>query len=153
MSKSSIRGMLREDLPSVLAIEEAQPHPWTKLHFVDCLHDTQRAALICEMGPHIAGFIIYERPSVETVRILNLRVDAPFRRQSVGTLLVSQLHTRLGIGGAEEIITTVRERNVVAQLFFRALDFRASSMVPRCYPDTEEDGINFRYVFRPRRPH
>ena len=55
--------------------------------------------------------------------------------------LSSHRRTRIGL--------QVRETNLPAQLFFRALDFRAVEVVRECYEDTGEDG--YRHAVHPAR--
>jgi len=59
----------------------------------------------------------------------------------IGTQMVGKLFGKLHTHRRGKITLAVRERNLTAQLFFRALDFRASKVLRNYYEDSGEDAF------------
>lgn len=124
-----VRWMIAADLPSVLAIERHSfPDPWTERNFRDALRDQSCVGVVCERsddGDHavIDGFIIYalEKRSID---VWNFAVHPGMRRQGVGSLMVEHLYRKLN-DRRTRLVVHVADYNLHAQLFWRAVGFRA----------------------------
>lgn len=134
------RWMLHRDLPAVLAIERASfEFPWDEADFVRTLRHWSRIGLVCEgEGGAIAGYTVYwlHRRRIE---LLSFAVAPRLRRQGVGTAMAWELLRKLSRERRTRITAEVRETNLPAQQFFRALGFRAVEVRRGAYEYTAED--------------
>ena len=134
-----IRWMIRRDMPEVLAIEEQSfEFPWSEADFVRCLRQRNCIGMIAEHNERVVGFMIYELHKTR-LHILNFAVDQQQRRRGVGSQMVKKLAGKLSPQRRSRIMLEIRETNLPAQLFFRALGFRAVSVLRAFYDDTPED--------------
>jgi ribosomal-protein-alanine N-acetyltransferase len=77
--------------------------------------------------------------------VLTLAVDPAWRRKGIGRALVERLINKLSPHRRHQILLEVRETNLVAQLFFRSLGFRASRILRNFYADTVEHAYLIAY--------
>jgi [ribosomal protein S18]-alanine N-acetyltransferase len=142
-----IRWMIRRDMPSVLAIEEASfEFPWSEEEFIRCLRQRNCIGMVAERDDQVVGFMIYELHK-NRLHLLNFSVDPVCRRSDIGTSMVEKLSSKLSQERRNRITLEVRETNLGAQLFFKELGFRAISVLRDFYEDTTEDAylMQFRY--------
>ena len=149
-----LRWMIERDFQEVIGIEEARcAWPWTQQDLAGCLRRKNCIGQVAEIyEPQtkrhgaIAGFLIYELAKGE-LGIVNMAVHAACERQGVGTELVGKLVALLSPqkGRRKKIVAEVRETNVEAQLFFKALGFKAVAVIDSPYIENDEDGIAFEY--------
>ena len=140
-----IRWMIRRDMKEVLAIEsEVFDYPWCDDDFVRCLRQRNCIGLVAERNQAVVGFVIYELHKTR-LHILNLAVDPVYQRQRIGAQLVNKLASKLTPQYRTRIMLEIRETNLAAHLFFRAMGFKAISVLRDHYEDTEEDAYLFRY--------
>ena len=134
-----IRWMIRHDMPQVVDIEEESfEFPWNKEDFVCNLRRRDCIGMVAEYKNYIVGFMIYELHRT-TIRILNFAVHPAWRCRGVGSQMLAKLTAKLSLRRRKQIILEVRETNLSAQLFFRANEFRAISVLRGYYTDTPED--------------
>jgi ribosomal protein S18 acetylase RimI-like enzyme len=88
----------------------------------------------------VAGFIIYQMHP-EWILVYDLAVWPGNRREGIGTKLVQAMKHKLGT--RLEIRVFVRERNLKAQLFYKACGFRAIET----RPNPNSDGEMYLMVF------
>lgn len=150
-----IRWMVRRDHPEVLDIENAAfIHPWSGDDFVHCLRQKNAIGMVIEADgstvdkkEFIVGYMIYELHK-HHLRLLNFAVDPQHHGCGLGRQLVEKLKTKLSRDTTRRtaIVATVWERNLPAQLFFRAMGFRAVGLV-RDYPDdgVGDDGVEMEF--------
>lgn len=133
-----IRWMLRRDLPEVLRIEELSTlYPWTETDFLRHLRHDKAIGFVVEYQECVIGFMIYEMLKASYC-IHNFAVHPNFRRQNVGSKMVNKLHTKLS-DKRTRLTIEVRETNLPAQLFLRAVGFRAVHVIKSFYEDSGED--------------
>lgn len=145
-SRIHTRWMVRRDLPEVVQIEsEAAPGPWTEQDFLSVLRQRNCIAQVAEQGGRVIGFAVYELHRDRLV-LLNLAVSLRRQRQGIGRQLVDLLVGKLLPGRRQSVEVLVPEGNLVAQLFFRAIGFRATEILRDCSDQPAED----RYLFRLR---
>jgi ribosomal-protein-alanine N-acetyltransferase len=139
--------MIRRDMPEVLAIEqEAFEFPWYEDDFVRCLRQRNCIGMVAEASEQILGFMVYELHK-HRLHILNFAVHDRARRRGVGTQMVKKLISKLSHDRRSRIQLEIRETNLPAQLFFRSLGFRATSVLRQFYEDTPEDAYLMQYRY------
>jgi ribosomal-protein-alanine N-acetyltransferase len=140
--------MIRRDMPEVLDIEQDSfEFPWSEEDFIRCLRQRNCIGMIAEHDDRVVGYMIYELHKTR-LHVLNFAVARRARRLYVGTQMVDKLISKLSSQRRSRITLEVRETNLPAQLFFRALGFRAVSVLRSFYEDTPEDAYLMQYRYR-----
>jgi ribosomal-protein-alanine N-acetyltransferase len=103
--------------------------------------------MVAERNEEVVGFMIYELHP-KTLHVLNFAVHPDARRQGVGRAMVGKLTSKLTPSGRNTIVLEVRETNLIAQLCYRSLGFRAVRVIRDFYHDCNDDAYQMRY----RRP-
>ncbi len=115
------------------------PEPWSVKDFRRVLSDDACYGTIAEhngrRGVMLAGFVVIMQSRLYTY-LLDLAVAPEYRRLKVGTRLVNVAANR------PRIVARVRDDNLEAHLFFKALGFRAMS-VERGFYDGGVDAYKF----------
>jgi [ribosomal protein S18]-alanine N-acetyltransferase len=136
-----IRWMIRRDMPEVLAIEESRfEFPWSEEDFVRSLRQRNCIGMVAEVHERVAGFMVYELHQ-NRLHILNIAVGD--KRCGVGTALIAKLVGKISPVRRNRIMLEVRETNLEACLFFKAMGFRAISVLKDFYDDTPESAYLF----------
>jgi ribosomal-protein-alanine N-acetyltransferase len=130
----------RPQFAAVLAIErESFEYPWSELDFVRVLKNKSVLCRVARVvlppapgcsghGEVVFGYVVNDYAKTEIV-ILNLAVATWARRRGVGRLLVESVVRKLSPKKRRVATATVREKNLAAQLFFRACGFRATGVI------------------------
>jgi ribosomal-protein-alanine N-acetyltransferase len=135
-------------LDEVLAIEQACfSSPWTRKMLTAELSGNQFANFLIARCPDplsgsfvVAGYFCFWIV-FEEVRLMNLAVLGPYRRQGVATRLVcTALRTGLA-RGATRAMLEVRVSNQEAQTLYHRLGFRQTARRARYYVNPEEDAV------------
>ena len=143
-----IRWMIRRDMPEVLDIErESFEFPWYEEDFIRCLRQRNCIGMVAEHGERVVGFMIYELHKTR-LHILNFAVAENVRHRSVGRQMAQKLISKLSSQRRTKISLEVRETNLPAQLFFKSVGFRATSVLRSYYEDSPEDAylMQFRHI-------
>lgn len=143
-----IRWMIRRDMPEVLAIEaDSFEFPWSEDYFLCCLRQRNSIGRVAEHDDRVVGFMVYEL-NKKHIHILNFAVAADCRRCRIGTQMISKIIAKLSPRKWTRLTLEVREKNLAAQLFFHACEFRAVSVLRNFYEDSPEDAylMQYRYV-------
>lgn len=121
--------------------------PWTRITFLNILRQRYVIIMAAEVQDRVLGFMVYELHK-SRLHLINFAVAPEFRRCGVGTQLVQKLIGKLHAARRTKILVEVSERNLDAQLFFRALGFRAESILPAFFDDGSEqiDAYLMEYV-------
>jgi ribosomal-protein-alanine N-acetyltransferase len=134
-----VRGMIRRDMPDVLAIErEAFEFPWSEEDFTRSLRQRTCIGMVAEYADSVVAFMIYELHRTR-LHVLNFAVLRSHRRLGIGTQMLRRLIAKLAPERRSRIVLEVRETNLPAQLFFRAAGFRAVTVLRDFYRDSDED--------------
>ena len=96
----------------------------------------------------VVAFMIYELHR-SRLHMLNFAVTRSHRRLGIGTRMMEKLAGKLTPERRDRIALEVRETNLPAQLFFRSLGFRATSVLKDFYQDTTEDAYIMQYLCQP----
>jgi ribosomal-protein-alanine N-acetyltransferase len=140
-----VRWMIRRDMPEVLSIErEAFEFPWSDDDFTRCLRQRNCIGMVAELADSVVAFMIYELHR-SRLHMLNFAVTRSHRRLGVGTQMMDKLVAKLTPDRRGRIALEVRETNLPAQLFFRSLGFRATSVLKDFYRDSTEDAYLMQY--------
>jgi len=138
--------MIRADYPAVLAIERACfDEPWTEDELVRCLRARNQIGMVARHGERILGYMVYAAMQKE-LRVLNFAVHAEFRRRGVGRAMADKLRAKLSPSRRPRLKLKVRETNLDAQLFWRAMGYRAVKIIRNPWPDLDEHQYLFRYA-------
>lgn len=141
-----VRWMIRRDMREVLALEqEAFEFSWSEEDFTRCLRQRNCIGMVAESGDSVVAFMIYELHR-SRLHVLNFAVARSHRRLGIGGRMMEKLIGKLSPERRSRIVLEVRETNLPAQLFFRALGFRAISVLKDFYQDTTEDAYLMHFV-------
>ncbi len=144
-----VRWMIRRDMPEVLTIEqEAFEFPWSEEDFTRCLRQRNCIGMVAEMADSVVAFMIYELHRTK-LHVLNFAVLRSHRRLGIGTRMLEKLIGKLTPDRRGRIVLEVRETNLPAQLFFRSLGFRATTVLKDFYQDSTEDAYLMQFHAEP----
>jgi ribosomal-protein-alanine N-acetyltransferase len=139
--KVHIRWMIRRDMPDVLRAErDSFEFAWTEEDFLKCLRQRNCIGMVAECNERVVGFMIYELHKSK-LNVLNFAVHPDNRRQNVGKQMIAKLIGKLSSHRRTKITLAVRETNLPAQLFFKAMEFRAVKVLRGYYEDSGEDAF------------
>lgn len=140
-----IRWMIRRDMAEVLEIERNSfEFPWFEEDFIRCLRQRNCIGMVAEHGERVVGFMIYELHKTR-LHVLNFAVSDDVRRRGVGRQMIEKLVSKLSSQRRTRISLEVRETNLHAQLFFRSVGFRATTVLRAFYEDSPEDAYLMQY--------
>jgi ribosomal-protein-alanine N-acetyltransferase len=151
-----IRWMVRKDLSAVLEIEERSfDYPWDESVFIDHLRRRNCIGMVVvnrdQVTGHeqVVGYMLYELQP-KTLEIINFAVHPDERHQDHGRRMIEKLKNKLCPTKRIRLSIAVRETNLDAQLFFKAMGFRAVSILRDYYEDyNDEAAYVFNYRYRP----
>lgn len=143
MTRVHIRWMIRRDMNEVLDIERTSfEFPWFEEDFIRCLRQRNCIGMVALPSKRddapVVGFMIYELHKTR-LHVLSFVVAPGHRRQTVGRQMIEKLVGKLSSQRRTRITLEVRETNLPAQLFFRAMGFRAVTVLRDYYEDSPED--------------
>ena len=139
-----VRWMIRRDMPTVCAIERYSfEFPWTEEQFLVCLRSRDCIGMVAEYEERVVGFMIYELFK-QRLHLLNFAVHPDYRRNGIGSAMLAKLASKL-VGRRTSVMLEVRETNVEAQLFLKAVGFRAVSVLKGFYDESNEDAYLMQY--------
>jgi ribosomal-protein-alanine N-acetyltransferase len=140
-----VRWMIRRDFAEVLAIEAASfEYAWDEADFLQELRKRSVIGMVAEVGERVVGFIVYELHK-SRVHIVNLATHPECRRLAVGRQLVAKVQGKLASHWRNAAFAVVRESNLDAQLFLKAMGFHCFDVLRGYYEDSGDDGYVMRY--------
>lgn len=141
-----IRWMIERDMPGVLQTEQLSfEFQWQEEDFRRYLQQSVCVGMIAEHGETVVGFMLYELHKAK-IHFLNFAVHPKWRRQGVGTQMVTKVVSKLFSHRRHRLTLELRETNLAAQLFFCKQGFRATRVLRNFYEDnTGEDAILMEY--------
>jgi [ribosomal protein S18]-alanine N-acetyltransferase len=139
--KVHIRWMIRRDMAEVLRTEhDSFEYSWTEEDFLKCLRQRNCIGMVAEHEERVVGFMIYELHKSK-LHVMNFAVHPDYRRTGIGAQMIAKLIGKLSSHRRTKITLAVRETNLVAQLFFKEVDFRAVKVMRKYYEDSGEDAF------------
>ena len=136
--------VVKDDLDAVMRIENVSfDEPWRSNEFKNALKKPRIAGNIGLVDGVVRAYCIFGCDELE-MTVLNIAVEQSYRRMGIGGLLVNAAMT--SDYGGSRAIAHVRETNLDAQLFFKAIGFRCVKIAKNYYRDVENA-----YVFVKKR--
>jgi ribosomal-protein-alanine N-acetyltransferase len=131
---------IHQDCAEVLSIENSCfEFPWSKEEFFSNLEEDNCVGMVAEKNHQIVGFMVYELGKT-VINLLNFAVAPEYRRQGIGRQMAELLIAKLyAVKRSTRIAMKVGEKNLAAQLFFRACGFKAVNVFHNIFQDTPED--------------
>jgi [ribosomal protein S18]-alanine N-acetyltransferase len=140
-----IRWAIRRDFDRIMEIERASyDEPWTESEMLDYVRSKTGIAMVACVGDQVVGSILYDRQP-DCFQVDAVSVDPSWRREGIGSAMVTHLARKTGPNGKRCCSTMVRESNLGALSFFRSLGFIATELVCKPYSDRDEDGYRLVY--------
>jgi len=140
-----VRWMVRRDFSQVLAIEEmCFEFPWTSEEFMQCLQQPNCLGMVAELDEQVVGFIVYETPK-NRILVTNIAVSPEFQRHGIARQMVQRLVSKMIYQQRHKVAVAIRETNLPALLCFRALGFKAATVLKNFYEDQNEDTYVLQY--------
>ena len=141
----NVRWMVRRDFSQVLAIEETCfEFPWTEEEFRQCLQERNCLGMVAEHEGRVVGFIVYETPK-NRIFVTNIAVAPEFQRHGIARQMIQKLVSKMIHQQRHKVAISIRETNLPALLCFRALGFRAVTVLKNFYEDQNEDTYVLQY--------
>jgi ribosomal-protein-alanine N-acetyltransferase len=137
-----IRSMTLEDIPAIVAIEEASfPTPWSAESFTSELKDNYLARYYClELKGNVIGYMGLWIIMGEA-HITNIAIWPGCRGQGWGGYLMRNIMQSMFRSGVLRLTLEVRVSNITAQNLYKGLGFRAAGLRKRYYSDNQEDAV------------
>ena len=146
MTQTEIRWMIRRDLPAVLEIEAASfDHPLGEDDLIRCLRSRDCIGMVTVDDETVTGFMVY-RLAKSSIEILNFAVAPESRREGVGRAMIEKLLGKLSPDRRRRLFAKVSERNLNAQLFFKACGFLAVTVLHYEYESTDDDAYMMEFT-------
>jgi ribosomal-protein-alanine N-acetyltransferase len=144
----SIRWGLRKDLDAALGIEAGCfDCPWDEREFISHLCQRNCIWYVAESEGRVVGYVVYEIEKTR-IRVLNFAIHPRVWRRKVGTAFIAKLTGKLSSERRTHILADVRETNLDAQLFFKAMGFECVGVIEDAYEERQEDAYRFSYRIR-----
>jgi ribosomal-protein-alanine N-acetyltransferase len=132
-----IRAATDADLDDIHGLETAAfPIPWRREFFQSELRASSRLNLVARRGERLVGYI-FAMWLFDEMHVNKIAVAATERRRGIANALMDRCLEFAGTHAIRTVSLEVRQSNLVAQDFYRSLDFRPSYVRPRYYPDGE----------------
>lgn len=109
-------------------------YPWSPRDLETITSPPEAIGHIAICNHEIIAYMVI-RAKGKTMQILRLGVHPDFRKQSVGTQLVDRVKNRLNSNLRTKIIAEVEDTNLLGQLFFRDMEFKATKVLNDNRPD------------------
>jgi [ribosomal protein S18]-alanine N-acetyltransferase len=118
----SLRPMMSEDLPSVIAIEESDSwEHWSYTSFTSSLHGDDKSWVILKDNT-VCGFIIF-RVIGEDAELLKVAVSPAWKKQGIGSMLVQLMLQQLHEKKILRCFLEVRQSNKAAIALYQKHGF------------------------------
>lgn len=149
-----VRWMIRRDMAEIIDIEQASfEFPWSEAVLIKTLKNKNCIGMVADDDDRVVGYMIYELSKTK-LHVLNFAVAPTCRRIGIGRRMADKLAGKINPSGRSRITMEIRESNVAAQLFWRAMGYRCVNTLRDFYDDTTEDAyvFQFRAVAPSRQP-
>lgn len=141
----TIRYVVARDLETICDIEnDSYEFPWTKGEFALSRVDRKQVFMVAESDNKVVGYMIYKL-LMHSIKILNITVVSGLRKHGIGEAMVDRLKNKMRTGNRSSIMADVRDSNLPAHLFFKAIGFRATKVFKDKYENVDDDC--YRFIF------
>ena len=132
-----IEAAKRADVDAVHRIEEESfPAPWRREFFLSELTADGRYNIVAKLDGIVVGYL-FAMWIFDEMHVNKIAVDSGARRRGIADALMARCFEFARERGVESISLEVRKSNEGAQEFYRHLEFEATFLRPRYYPDGE----------------
>jgi ribosomal-protein-alanine acetyltransferase len=140
--KLLIRKMTLQDVPSVIDLDHKSfSLPWPERSFrFELTANPASRCWVAELDGKIVGMIVVWL-IIDEAHVATLATHPDFRRQGIGTKLLSHALRLMMDEGARSSFLEVRESNLSAQEMYHKFGYEASGRRPHYYKDNGEDAI------------
>lgn len=139
------RWCIKRDVPAILDIESKSFEVGlSEEQLIRTLRQRNCIGIVAEISDTVVGHMIYELHK-NRLHVLNFAVHPDHRHRGVGSAMVNNLLGKLAPDRRNRITLEVRETNLDAQLFWKAMGFRAEQVLRNFYEDTKEDAYLMTY--------
>ena len=136
---------IRENnIAEIVEIESHSFPSWTEQQLREVLSHPHCVGMVGYLEGIPRGFMVYELYK-HRLDVITLAVHIEHRCQGLGTALINKLKSKLSYEGRPEIVLTICERNVNAQLWLRGQGFVCVDTIPKYYNSRSDDAYLFSY--------
>lgn len=147
-SKPKIRLFEYEDIAQIIRLENASNNqPLTKNKLFEYIGNETKHSYITKNGSIITGYVMYEIIAENRIEITNLVVDQVCRRRKIGTTLINYVHEQFTTTKNGHFIATLKESDLVSQLFFKKCGYFCKSVLHKYYTVNNEDAYLMKRPF------
>ena len=134
-----LRAWREEDIAEITKMEaRCFSDPWTEeMLAAVCAYPLYSSFLVENEGKICGYACLIEIPNAE-VTVANIAVDAPFRGQGIGKMLMDAMHERAYAIHAEESFLEVRVGNVAAIALYKKYGYEIFGVRAKYYEDGED---------------
>lgn len=137
MSEVVISFAAPRDVDDIHRLEHASfPAPWRRAFFDSELIASGRFNLVAKREGVLVGYL-FAMWFLDEMHVNKIAVDESARRQGIALKMMERCIDFARNHGVKTIALEVRKSNEGAQEFYRFLDFEATYLRPRYYPDGE----------------
>jgi hypothetical protein len=140
--KAHTRWLVIPDMPKVMEILEGNGISISEIEIRAMLRQRNVIGMVAECSGLVSGVVIYALEK-QAIDIHLLAVDPGQQWTGIGRGMIDKLKSKL-TGSRRNLFATVSEYDVAAQMFSRAMGFRAVETLRDW--DDQGDGILFQYV-------
>jgi ribosomal-protein-alanine N-acetyltransferase len=137
MPEVEIKLVTPGDIDAIHALEEASfPAPWRREFFESELRASGRLNLLAKRNGVVVGYL-FAMWYFDEMHVNKIAVAEAERRQGIANELMDKCFRFARANRIKSISLEVRKSNTGAQEFYKHLEFSASYVRPRYYPDGE----------------
>ena len=137
MAEIEIRTATAADVDAIHDLESsAFPAPWRREFFESELRASGRFNLVARRAGLVIGYL-FAMWFFDEMHINKIAVAEEERRKGIANELMAKCFTFARANRIKSISLEVRQSNANAQAFYRQLEFTATYIRPRYYPDGE----------------
>lgn len=136
-----IDGLKKSDPPQLAALDRrCFAIPWSQKAFEDEVNNKLAHYFIARDGEKIVGYAGFWEVCGEG-DITNVAVDAPYRRQHIGSRLIEAMLKEAADMKLELLTLEVRRSNIAAKNLYKNYGFEEIGMRKGYYSDNREDAV------------
>jgi ribosomal-protein-alanine N-acetyltransferase len=142
-----IRAMWPSDMEQVLLIERASftaAAAWDAEFFLPCFMPGKLLmGFVAEAAGRLVGYAVQWDGEIDALELESIAVLPEFRRRKIGSRFLEHMLERAREMKIKRLRTLIRERNLAAQMFFRASGWRWTKTEKLPWNGLDEDGYRF----------
>lgn len=136
------------DVPSLVSIDSASPHPWTAEAFVAELKNDPPTLFVLRSAGQVVAFVV-ARIQIPEMDIVNLAVARDRRRRGMGRFLLRSLLDHPSSLGVTRVFLEVRDGNQEARGLYGSFGFKETQRRRAFYREPVEEAILMRLEIEP----